>query len=97
VVASAQQQPDKVWRVGYLISSSATNFSAAVLDAFKLELNDLGAANDRLTRTIVSVRELIEFATLQGAKTLGLEGKTGSTHRVYILRQIGVRPFHPFC
>jgi cytosine/adenosine deaminase-related metal-dependent hydrolase len=28
--------------------------------------------------TIVSVRELIEFATLQGAKTLGLESKTGS-------------------
>ena len=47
--------------------------------------------------TIVSVRELIEFATLQGAKTLGLEGKAVSlTHRVYILRQIGVRPFHPF-
>jgi 5-methylthioadenosine/S-adenosylhomocysteine deaminase len=28
--------------------------------------------------TIVSVRELLEFATLQGAKTLGLDSKTGS-------------------
>src|SRR6516225_8001338 len=41
-VTHAQQQTDKVWRVGYLTPSSATNFSVAVLDAFRLKLKDLG-------------------------------------------------------
>jgi cytosine/adenosine deaminase-related metal-dependent hydrolase len=35
------------------------------------------AGKDGGKPTIVSVRELLEFATLQGAKTLGLESKTG--------------------
>jgi putative tryptophan/tyrosine transport system substrate-binding protein len=47
VVVHAQQQTDKVWRVGYLTPSSATNFSAAVLDAFRLKLNDLGYVEGR--------------------------------------------------
>ena len=38
----AQQQTGKVWRVGYLTASSATNVSVALLDAFRLKLNDLG-------------------------------------------------------
>jgi putative ABC transport system substrate-binding protein len=46
-VMHAQQQTDKVWRVGYLTPSSATNFSVAVLDAFRLKLNDLGYAEGR--------------------------------------------------
>jgi putative tryptophan/tyrosine transport system substrate-binding protein len=47
VVARAQQQTDKVWRVGYLTPSSATNFSVAVFDAFRLKLNDLGYVEGR--------------------------------------------------
>ena len=43
----AQQQTDKVWRVGYLTPTSATNLSVALLDAFKLKLNDLGYVEGR--------------------------------------------------
>ena len=45
-VASAQQQPDKVWRVGYLSPSSA-NFPIALLDDFRLKLKDLGYVEGR--------------------------------------------------
>jgi putative tryptophan/tyrosine transport system substrate-binding protein len=47
LTARAQQQTDKVWRVGYLTPSSATNVSVAVLDAFRLKLNDLGYVDGR--------------------------------------------------
>ena len=47
LTAHAQQQTDKVWRVGYPTPSSATNFSVAVLDAFRLKLNDLGYVERR--------------------------------------------------
>ena len=47
LTAHAQQQTDKVWRVGYLTPSSATNFSVALLDAFRLKLNDLGYVEGR--------------------------------------------------
>src|SRR5215472_5454291 len=47
VVTHAQQQTDKIWRVGYLTASSATHFSVAVLDAFRLKLNDLGYVEGR--------------------------------------------------
>ena len=47
LTAHAQQQTDKVWRVGYLTPSSATNVSVAVLDAFRLKLNDLGYVEGR--------------------------------------------------
>jgi hypothetical protein len=40
LTAHAQKQTDRVWRVGYLTPSSATNFSVAVFDAFRLKLND---------------------------------------------------------
>jgi putative ABC transport system substrate-binding protein len=40
LVVRAQQT--KVWRVGYLTASSASNVSVALLDAFRLKLNDLG-------------------------------------------------------
>ena len=46
-VAHAQQQTDKVWRVGYLSPTSATNVGAALLDAFRLKLNDLGYVEGR--------------------------------------------------
>ena len=42
VVTHAQQQTDKVWHVGYLTPSSATHFSVAFFDDFRLKLNDLG-------------------------------------------------------
>ena len=47
LVAHAQQQTDKVWRVGYLTPASATNVSVAFLDAFRLKLNDLGYVEGR--------------------------------------------------
>jgi len=46
LVVRAQQQ-DKVWRVGYLAPSSATNVNVALFDAFKLRLNDLGYVKGR--------------------------------------------------
>jgi putative tryptophan/tyrosine transport system substrate-binding protein len=73
-VVHAQQQTDKVWRVGYLTPSSATNFSAAVLDAFRLKLNDLGyvegrnlglyvrRANDDFARVPALANELVSLA-----------------------------------
>ena len=47
LTAHAQQQRDKVWRVGYLTPASATNVSVAFLDAFRLKLNDLGYVEGR--------------------------------------------------
>ena len=47
LVTRAQQQKDKVWRVGYLTPSSATNASIAVLDTFRLKLNDLSYVEGR--------------------------------------------------
>ena len=47
LTAHAQQQTDKVWRVGYLTPSSATNVSVALFDAFRLKLNDLGYVEGR--------------------------------------------------
>jgi putative ABC transport system substrate-binding protein len=46
-LVAAGQQPEKVWRVGYLTRSSATNTSVALLDAFRLKLNDLGYVEGR--------------------------------------------------
>jgi hypothetical protein len=40
--AHAQQQPDKVWRVGYLSPVSGTKTSNALLDAFRSKLEELG-------------------------------------------------------
>ena len=45
VVARAQQE--KVWRVGYLSVSSATNFSIAIFNAFKVKLQELGYVEGR--------------------------------------------------
>jgi putative ABC transport system substrate-binding protein len=47
LLAHAQQQTDKVWGVGYLSASSASNLSVAYLDAFRLKLNDLGYVEGR--------------------------------------------------
>jgi putative ABC transport system substrate-binding protein len=47
VVTHAQQQTDKVWHVGYLTPSSATHFSVAFFDDFRLKLNDLGYVEGR--------------------------------------------------
>ncbi len=68
------QSADKVWRVGYLSPSSATNFSVAVFDAFRLKLNDLGyvegrnlglytrRANDDYARLPTLAGELVSLA-----------------------------------
>ena len=43
LVARAQQQPVKVWRVGYLSGAPATDETdVALIDAFRLKLQDLG-------------------------------------------------------
>ena len=47
LAAYAQQQPDRVWRVGYLSAVSATNVGIAIFDAFRLKLNDLGYVEGR--------------------------------------------------
>jgi putative ABC transport system substrate-binding protein len=41
------QQPEKVWRVGYLTPASATNTGVDWLDAFRLKLKDLGYVEGR--------------------------------------------------
>ena len=43
VARAQQQQPVKVWRVGYLTPASAADqVSVALFDAFRLRLQDLG-------------------------------------------------------
>ena len=73
-VMHAQQQTDKVWRVGYLSTSSATNVSVALLDDFRLKLKDLGyvegrnlslyvrRANDDLAQLPSLASELVSLA-----------------------------------
>jgi len=46
-VTHAQQQTDKVWRVGYLSAASATNETIAFFDDFRLKLKDLGYVEGR--------------------------------------------------
>ena len=74
LAARAQQQTDKVWRVGYLTASSATNVSVALLDDFRLKLKDLGyvegrnlslymrRANDELAQLPSLASELVSLA-----------------------------------
>ena len=74
MVTHAQQQTDKVWRVGYLTASSATNVSVALLDDFRLKLKDLGyvegrnlslyvrRANDDLAQLPSLASELVSLA-----------------------------------
>jgi putative ABC transport system substrate-binding protein len=52
VVARAQQE--KVWRVGYLSSSSATKVSAALFDAFRIKLEELGYVEGKNLRVDLS-------------------------------------------
>src|SRR6516225_4762211 len=42
MVARGQQQLIKVWRVGYLSPSPATDFSVSMFNTFRLKLQDLG-------------------------------------------------------
>jgi putative tryptophan/tyrosine transport system substrate-binding protein len=65
LTARAQQQTDKVWRVGYLSPSSATNVSVALLDAFKLKLIDLGYVEGRNLNLYVR-RANDDYARLPG-------------------------------
>jgi ABC-type uncharacterized transport system substrate-binding protein len=65
LTAHAQQQTDKVWRVGYLSPSSATNdVAVALFDAFRLKLNDLGYVEGR--NLSLYVRRNDDFARLPG-------------------------------
>jgi putative ABC transport system substrate-binding protein len=73
-VVTRAQPAVKVWRVGYLTPSSATNFSVAVLDDFRFKLKDLGyvegrnldlyvrRANDDYTRLPGLASELVSLA-----------------------------------
>jgi putative tryptophan/tyrosine transport system substrate-binding protein len=65
VLAHAQQQTDKVWRVGYLSPTSATTLSVAFFDAFRLKLNDLGYVEGRNLSLYVR-RANDDFARLPG-------------------------------
>src|SRR5262245_11573255 len=65
LVARAQQQTDKVWRVGYLSPASATNFSVPYFDAFRLKLNDLGYVEGRNLGLYIR-RANEDFARLPG-------------------------------
>ena len=47
LMAHAQQQTEKAWRVGFLSASSATNLIGPSLGAFRLKLNDLGYVEGR--------------------------------------------------
>src|SRR6478736_3951324 len=73
-VTHAQQQTDKVWRVGYLSAASATNETIAFFDDFRLKLKDLGyvegrnlglyirRANDDYARLPALASELVSLA-----------------------------------
>jgi putative ABC transport system substrate-binding protein len=52
VVARGQQE--KVWRVGFLSSSSATKISAALFDAFRIKLEELGYVEGKNLRLAVN-------------------------------------------
>ena len=47
MVTRAQQQTNKVWRVGWLSPTSATNVTVPFFDAFRLKLNELGYVEGR--------------------------------------------------
>jgi putative ABC transport system substrate-binding protein len=67
VVTHAQQQTDKVWRVGYLSPASllAAPTSVALFDAFRLKLKDLGYVEGRNLGLYVR-RANDDFARLPG-------------------------------
>jgi putative ABC transport system substrate-binding protein len=74
LVVRAQQQTDKVWRVGYLSPASASNATLVYFDAFRLKLKDLGyvegknlslyvrRANDDYARLPGLASELVSLA-----------------------------------
>jgi putative ABC transport system substrate-binding protein len=47
MVTRAQQQTNKVWRVGWLSPTSATNVTVPFFDTFRLKLNELGYVEGR--------------------------------------------------
>jgi putative ABC transport system substrate-binding protein len=66
VVARAQQQTDKVWRVGYLSPASLSEpASVALFDGFRLKLKDLGYDEGRNLGLYVR-RANDDFARLPG-------------------------------
>jgi putative tryptophan/tyrosine transport system substrate-binding protein len=65
LTAHAQQQTDKVWHVGWLSPSSATNLSVAFLDDFTVKLNELGYVEGRNLGLYVR-RANEDFARLPG-------------------------------
>src|SRR6516164_5665681 len=68
LVARAQQQTDKVWRVGYLSPASAINVSVAFFDTFRLKLNDLGYVEGRNLGLYIR-RANEDYALLPGLAT----------------------------
>jgi hypothetical protein len=45
----ARGAQEKVWRVGYLSSSSATEVSAALFEAFRIKLEELGYVEGKIS------------------------------------------------
>jgi putative tryptophan/tyrosine transport system substrate-binding protein len=97
LTAHAQQPTDKIWRVGYLTPSSATNLSVAFLDAFRLKLNDLGyvegrnlglyVANDDFAQLPGLASELVSFApnVIVSASNVGISALQRATSSIPIV------------
>jgi hypothetical protein len=57
MVARGQNStPGKIWRVGYLSVSSTTNFTVALLNKFKLKLQELGYVEGKTFSLMCDVR-----------------------------------------
>jgi putative ABC transport system substrate-binding protein len=106
LVVRAQQQTDRVWRVGYLSASSATNLSVPYFDAFRLKLNDLGyvegrnlglyirRANDDIAQLPSLASELVSLApdVIVSVATVGTLALQRATSSIPIVMAASIDP-----
>jgi putative tryptophan/tyrosine transport system substrate-binding protein len=105
-VTHAQQQTDKVRRVGFLTASSAANVNLGLLDAFRLKLNDLGyvegrnlglylrRANDDFAQLPGLVSELVSLApnVIVSASNVGTSALQRATSSIAIVMATSTDP-----